>query len=86
MSGSSESLQETCLSEDERAGTDGHECTLFAGVSLLEFGKGLDELDGFSLVFDHVVYAHAAGYDQDVVFFEIFVSVSEVDVGFYGEA
>ena len=63
MSGGSESLQETCLSEDQRAGTDGHECTLFAGVSLLKLGEGLDEFDGFSLFFDYVVYAHAAGYD-----------------------
>ena len=73
------------MGEDERASTDGHKGTLLARVGLLELGEILDELDRLSLFLEHVIYAYTAWNDQDVVFFQILVSVFEVNIGFDGK-
>ena len=73
------------MGEDKRAGTDRHEGTLLAGVGLLKLGKVLDEFDRLGIFLQHVIYAHAAWNDQDIVFFQILVSIFKVDVGFDGQ-
>ena len=74
------------MGEDERAGADGHESALFAGIGLLELGEILDKLDRLGLLLEHVIHAHTTRNDEDVVFLEVFVSIFKVDVSFNSKA
>ena len=79
-------LQDTGLSEQQRACADGHEGALFARVGDLELCECFDQFEGFRVVFEDRVDAIAAGDDEDVVFLQVFVGGGEVNVGFDGEA
>lgn len=84
--GRSHTLQHPSGAQDQRASADGHEGALFAWVGGLQLGEGFEEGHWFGVFLDDFLSAAAARDDEDIVFFEVVMGVSVIDICFDGKA